>query len=202
VSELRTATALSATPRTQDSGGSELTLGETALVVAWNLKGDVAQPPFVAEVSRLFHLALPIVPHSASKSGTVRALWLGPTSWLLIAGGDPPRFDFTALRAAVNAVGGALFDLSASYAAYTLSGPRAPVLLAAGCPLDLHPRAFATGECRHTLYGQVPVLIEKRDNAPTFMMLVPRSYARDVRHALRLVAAQYGHELHAPAPLR
>ncbi|HEX8013061.1 MAG TPA: sarcosine oxidase subunit gamma family protein [Casimicrobiaceae bacterium] len=183
------------------AAGSGLTLREATIAAAWNVQGDPTQPAFVAEARRLFQLDLPTEPDTTAKSGALAALWLGPISWLLIAGGSSPLFDFMAKRDAVNAVGGALFDLSASRVAYTLSGARAPAVLATGCPLDFHPRAFAAGECRQSLYGHIGVLIDKRDETPTFTLLIPRSFARDAWHALCLTGAQYGYEVRPPAPL-
>ena len=131
----------------------------------------------------------------------ITALWLGPRSWLLIAGASP-LVDFTARRDALNAVGGALFDVSASRFAWTVSGPRATDVLAKGCPLDFHPRVFSAGTCAQSLLGHTNALFIKHDDAPTFTVIVARSYARDAWHALTASAAQYGIEVRAPAPYR
>ena len=102
----------------------------------------------------------------------------------------------------MNAAGGALFDVSASRVAWTMSGPRAADVLAKGCPLDFHPRAFAAGSCAQSVFGHVNALIDRRDDDPTFTMMVARSFARDVWHSLVGAAAQYGVDVGPPRPFR
>ena len=75
-------------------------------------------------------------------------------------------------------------------------------VLAKGCPLDFHPRAFTAGACAQSLFGHVNVLICKRDDIPTFTLMVARSLGRDVWHALCEAAAQYGYDLAKGALVR
>src|SRR5262249_33272761 len=142
----------------------------------------------------------PAVPNTTARSGALHALWLGPRSWLLLAGDPSALADLTARRDAFNAAGGALFDVSASRIAWTISGPHATDVLARGCPLDFHPGAFGVGACAQSLYGQVGILVVKRDDTPAFTLMVARSYARDVWHSLLVAAAPYGVAIGAPAP--
>jgi sarcosine oxidase subunit gamma len=102
-----------------------------------------------------------------------------------------PR-DFDTTREAINAAGGALFDVSASRIAWTIAGPRAATVLASGCPLDFHPRAFPACTCAQSVFGHVNVLVEKRDDSPAFVLMVARSFAS--------VAAQYGCDVLAARP--
>ena len=177
-----------------------LTIGELTIATAWNVQGDATQPDFFAEVRRLFDLALPTEPNTVVRSDALTALWLGPASWLLVAGGASSLTDFAAKRDALNRLSGALFDVSASRIAWALSGPHATDVLAKGCPLDFHPRAFAVGACAQSVHGQINVLIEKRDEAPTFTLMAPRSFARDIERTFAVVAAQYGFDVLAPRP--
>ena len=186
-------------------GPAQATLQEAAISAAWNLQGDPAKPAFAEAARSLLGTPLPVLSNTAAAGDAMTIAWLGPTSWLLIAGGaaapSHPLSAFNAKRDAINAAGGALFDVSASRVAWTLSGPRAADVLAKGCPLDFHPRAFAPGTCAQSLFGHVNVLIEKRDDATTFTVMVARSFARDVWHALCASAAQYGYEVLAPAAI-
>jgi sarcosine oxidase subunit gamma len=180
--------------------GTGVALAEATIAAAWNVQGDPARSPFVEEARRIFGVALPLAPNTSARRVGVAAHWLGPASWLLV-GGTPSSFGgYTAARDALNAAGAALFDVSASRVAWSLSGPHATDVLAKGCPLDLHPRAFAAGACAQSVYLHVNVLIEKRDDTPTFAVMVARSFARDVWHALCEASAQYGYEVRAPAP--
>ena len=180
--------------------GTGVALAEATIAAAWNVQGDPARSPLVEEARRLFGVALPVAPNTTACRAGVAALWLGPASWLVVGGAASSFGGYAAARDALNAAGAALFDVSASRVAWTLSGPHAADVLAKGCPLDLHPRAFAAGACAQSLYLHVNLLIEKRDDAPTFVVLIARSFARDVWRALSQASAQYGYEVRAPAP--
>jgi sarcosine oxidase subunit gamma len=177
-----------------------LTITGLAIATAWNVQGDATQPDFVDEARRLFDLALPSEPNTTARSDTLTALWLGPRSWLLVAVNPSTLTAFEAKRDALNQPGGALFDVSASRVAWALAGPRAADVLAKACPLDFQRRAFSVGACAQSVYGHVNVLIEKRDETPTFTVMVARSFARDVDRALGVVAAQYGFDVLAVRP--
>ena len=172
-----------------------ITLTEVPIAAAWNVQGDASRADFAEQVTRQFSIALPTVPNTTARGDALTAFWLGPRSWLLVA--EParsPLADFVKKRDALNAAGGALFDLSASRVVYRLAGARATDVLASGCPLDLHPSAFRSGDCAQSLFGRVNTLLYKSDDAPTFLIMVARSFARDVRQALCFSAAQYGHQ--------
>lgn len=167
-------------------------LTEFPIGAAWNVQGDVSRTDFMDQVARQFSIALPIVPNTTARGDALMAFWLGPRSWLLVAeSAGPPLADFVKKRDAMNAAGGALFDLTASRVAYRLAGSHATDALATGCPLDLHPRSFRAGECAQSLFGRVNALLYKSDDAPTFLIMVARSFARDVRQLLDLPAAQF-----------
>ena len=159
-----------------------ITFTDVPIAAAWNVQGDASRADFTDQVSRQFSIALPIVPNTTARNEALLAFWLGPRSWLLFAeSAGSPLANFIEKRDALNAARGALFDLSASRVAYRLAGKRATDVLATGCPLDLHPRAFRASHCAQSVFGRVNVLLYKSDDAPTFIILVARSFAHDVR---------------------
>jgi len=180
--------------------GTGVTFAEAMIATAWNVQGRVESGRFVDEVRARLDVTLPFAPNTIAKSDTVTALWLGPESWLLVSHNGAQRADFDACRAVVNAAGGALFDVSDARAAWTISGTHAGAVLAKGCPLDFHARAFRAGTCAQSLLGHVNALFVKDSDA--FTVMVARSFARDVWHALSRSAAQYGYEVLPPAPYR
>lgn len=192
----------STAPGHYGAAATGVTLAETSIVAAWNVQGDPARPPFADEVRRAFGVTLPQAPNTIIASDALTALWLGPTSWLLVAGGASPLVDFAAKRDAMNAQRGALFDLTASRVAWTVSGAHAATALATGCPLDFHPRVFVRDTCAQSVLGHINALIVKRDEAPTFIVMIARSFARDVWHALCRSAAPYGYDVLPPTPYR
>ena len=183
----------STTPGHYGAAGSALLLGEATITTAWNVQGDARSSSLNAEVRRIARVALPVAPNTTSKGEGVAALWLGPQSWLLIAAAAPTLGDFAQARNALNAAGGALFDVSASRIAYVVDGAQAPDVLAAGCPLDFHPRAFGAGQCRQSLYGRVPALYYRHAEPPACTMLVARSFARDIWQSLCVASAPHGY---------
>src|SRR4029079_16315092 len=80
-------------------------------------------------------------------------LWLGPRAWLHIASVSPGPLHLDTARRRITAAGGALFDLSASYVAWSICGALAGRVLNRSCPLDFHADAFATGQCAQSLLG-------------------------------------------------
>jgi sarcosine oxidase, subunit gamma len=162
---------------------------DAAIAAAWNLQGDLSRADLDEAVQHVLGIALPTIPNTTTRNRDVVALWLGPRSWLLLAESSTPRLDrFEETRDAINTVEGALFDVSASRVAFRVSGAHATSVLASSCPLDLHPRAFAAGACAQSVLGHVNALFYKEDEAPTFVVLVARSFARDVGQALRHAA--------------
>ena len=65
-----------------------------------------------------------------------------------------------------------------------------------------HALAFSVGACAQSVYGPVGLLVVKDDETPTFTLMVARSYARDVWHALLTAGMPYGVDIGAPTPYR
>ena len=183
-----------------------VTLAEIAIGNALNVQGDPDSASFLAEVQRRFAITVPLVPNTTTRDATWTALWLGPTSWLLIAEANSlpaaPHGEFSGQRDALNTVGGALFDVCASRVAFAVSGIHAGSALAESSPLDLHPRAFPAGSCAQSMLGRVNALLYKQDETPTFRLMVARSFARDAWRTLCVSAAQYGYDVVAPSAPR
>jgi sarcosine oxidase subunit gamma len=193
------------------SGSTGVALAEANFAAAWNVQGSVRSPDVATAARALFGWSLPAAPNTTSRVGALTALWIGPASWLLVATDVSALADFETKRDALNAAGGALFDVSASRVGWTIAGPAAATVLAKGCPLDFHDRVFGRGMCAQSVFGRVNALFYRRGLAPhsddqslqrssQFTMLVARSFARDAWRVLCLSAAQYGYEVLHPQP--
>jgi sarcosine oxidase subunit gamma len=194
VAESSTVTIGSTAPGRYGAGNSRLELGELTIHAAWNVQGKVDRPAFVDAVRRVFAVELSLKPNTTTRSDALTVFWLGPESWLLVAHDAPARFDFTTARDAINAAGGALFDVSAGRVAYAVGGYGAAALLARRCPLDFHQGAFPVEGCAQSLLGHVGALFYRRD-ADAFVAMVARSFARDAWHALCVSAAADGYDV-------
>ena len=194
------AQAVSSAPGHYGAAGTGVTFAEATIASAWNVQGRAERRPFLDEAQMRFGVSLPVDPNTIAKSDTVTALWLGPGSWLLVSRNGAPPGDFESSRAGLNATGGALFNVSDSRVAWTISGAHVATVLAKGCPLDFHPQVFRPGTCAQSLLGHIGALFVKE--AEELTLMVARSFARDVWHALTGAAAQYGYQVLPPAPYR
>ena len=157
---------------------------ELPLAAAANLRGS--GEAFVAGVAQAIGAPPPLEPNRFVEAGGITIAWLGPDEWLVI----DPAGDGPTLEARLHNVSeAAATDVTGNRVALRLSGPAARDLLAAGCSLDLHSRAFAAGQCAQTLLARTGVILLQRDDAPTFDLLVRRSFARYLRDWLASVAA-------------
>jgi len=184
----------------EDGGAAvpPITLGEISCAVAWNIRGDAAQSSFAGEAERLLGAPLPLEPNRGVRHAGKTLLWLGPRSWLFAGGTILPDHDFDATRIALNAAGGALFDVSASYVAWMIAGEGAVRVLNRGCPLDLHPSAFRVGQCAQSALGHINALLYKSDARPAFIVMVARSLAVDAWRDLCASATTDGYRIASP----
>jgi sarcosine oxidase subunit gamma len=179
-------------PDTQGANG--IALGEVSLAVAWNVRGDPANAAFALQAGRALGLPLPVEAMTSSRDEGAALLWLGPRSWLYVAGDSSQPGDFDAARRAINAAGGALFDVSSSYVAWRVTGVTAARALNRACPLDLHPRTFPSGGCVQSMLGHINALFHKPDDA-SFIVMVARSFADDAWHTLCEAASTDGYRI-------
>jgi sarcosine oxidase subunit gamma len=153
-----------------------------------NLRGNPGNDAFREAVEAGLGQTLPLEPNTIS-DGRHRVYWLGPDEWLITteAGSVPALVAdlekrFADMHTAVN-------DVSGGNVAFRLTGAGARDLLAKGCTLDLHPRAFAVGDCAQSGLGKTGALIGLVDDTPTFEVIVRRSFAgyleKWLRHAGR-----------------
>jgi sarcosine oxidase, subunit gamma len=128
-------------------------------------------------------------PGAATAADEVDVLWLGPDEWLLVG---PPgvRHEMAArLRRAIGAEHGCVVDTSAARTAILVAGSSARDILAHGCPLDLHPRAFPPGRCAGTLLARERVVLHARPDG--IVVLVRTSAARYLADWLLDAATEY-----------
>jgi len=102
--------------------------------------------------------ALPDHILASREEGGRAALKLGPDEWLLI--GDAAAGN--ALAAAIAGKPISLVELSSRNIGIGLAGPAIPVVLAAGCPLDLADAAFPVGMATRTVFGKAEIVLWRR----------------------------------------
>jgi len=138
--------------------------------------------------------ALPVTANTVTGSGDVSALWLGPDEWLVVGPqGTEADLEATLRRAFAHfdTSPASIVDVSANRTTIELAGPRARELLEAGCPIDLHPRAFGPGRCAQTVLAGANVIVWQTTAEPRYRLLVRPSFTAYV--AAWLLDAAAGH---------
>jgi sarcosine oxidase subunit gamma len=158
---------------TRATGGA-VSLAEAPFLAQLNLRLDLKSPAAEA-VGLELGVPLPTGP-GTSTSGELTVVWLGPDEWLVIGPPGSAGELEARLRSAIGAEHASVVDVSAQRTALVVAGPRARDLLALGCALDLHPRAFGEGSCAQTMLARAQVVLLGRESG-AFWVLVRASFA-------------------------
>ncbi|MEU6661922.1 sarcosine oxidase subunit gamma family protein [Streptomyces sp. NPDC046821] len=133
--------------------------------------------PAAAAVEASLGITLP-GPSRSEMAGDVKALWLGPDEWLLVAPEGQQDVLVEQLREAIGEEFATVTDVSAQRTTLALSGPLAREVLAQGCAIDLDGRVTPVGSCLTTLLAQAPVtLVVREESASSLWLLVRSSFA-------------------------
>ncbi|MET8248955.1 sarcosine oxidase subunit gamma family protein [Streptomyces sp. NPDC005202] len=161
---------------TRTSRGA-IRLAELPFLTQINVRLD-AKGAAADAVGLALDLPLPLEPNTAVRAGELTALWLGPDEWLLVGPPGGQRDLESRIREAVGDEPVSVTDVSAQRTTLLVAGPHARDLLAHGCPLDLHPRAFGAGRCAQTTLGRTQIVLVARDEPRAgFWVLVRASFA-------------------------
>jgi len=158
--------------------GEGIFLQERAFLGHLNLRCDARDGALASALERVLGCALPRTPNTFTTSAEgIKVLWLGPDEWLAVT--PEGREDGVAgdLRHAAGDGYAAVNELGSGQTVIELTGPRAREIIAKGCPLDLHPRAFGPGRCAQSRLARTLVTILQVDDAPRFELIVRRSFA-------------------------
>ena len=130
-------------------------------------------------------------PGYAVEGNGVSALWMQPDGWFLVA----PRAADGALAGAIKAScgdAGSVVDQSHGRRVISLSGERAPWVLAKSCRVDLHPAAFGPGRVASTQVFHLGATIHQRDDVPSFDIIVFSTFLTSFVESLTLAAEETG----------
>ena len=165
--------------------GASVTLAEMALCDMLNIRGNTADEGFVQAVQQATGLALPLVANTASLGEAGQVLWLGPDEWALKLPPSGPHYQHpspaeameAALRSALIGQHVSLVPVGHGFTTLTVQGAGAADLLARGCPLDFHPRAFAAGAVAQSHVAKAGATIVCLAAGTHFELTVRRSFA-------------------------
>ena len=145
-------------------------VGHAGAVARFLYRGDPAL------VDGAFGIELPTTPMRAAVNGTRAALWLGPDEWLLLASEGEGLSLNEALSGALRGHPASLVDVGHRQVGLVVAGPRADMLLNAGCPLDLDVAAFPAGMCTRTILAKAEIVLWRTADE-TFRLEASRSVA-------------------------
>jgi methylglutamate dehydrogenase subunit D len=115
-------------------------------------------------------------------------VWNGPERWLAISS---DRAIAARLSGELGRLA-AICDQSDALAILRIAGPKARAVLAKGCPIDLHPRAFRPGDAALTAIAHVGLHLWQVDEAPTFELAIPSSMAGSFARWLSASMSEFG----------
>jgi sarcosine oxidase subunit gamma len=175
--------------------GAQLRLLERPFRAKVGLRGgpDVAR---AAESALGFEL-----PMSVGETGSgpgVHAFWIGPGDWIIVAEPGMEGQIAAGLRGACRGLHHAVIDISERMTTICLEGTPLRQVLAAGCPLDLHPRAFQPGMVLQSHLGKANVILHYvagNADRPFVDLYTNRSFADYVWKYLEVAAREFGYEI-------
>ena len=170
-----------------------------SLVAGWradlsivNLRGNAEETAFREGAASALGVALPLKPCTISENSLVRVAWVGPDDWFIVGPSGQAEAIALRLREALSGMHHAVTDVSSGYTVLHLSGRPVRDVLAQGCPLDLHPRAFKRGACAGSHFFKASMWLWQTDEAPVYELLVVRSYMDYVWLMLERACAECG----------
>ena len=123
-------------------------------------------------------------------AGAIAFLGAGPNRWLAISESGTAAFADD-LEAALDGVASVIAQTD-GLAVLRIAGPRARDAFAKGLSIDLDPGAFAVDDVASSILAHIAVTIWRTDDASSYEVVVPRSFASDFWHWLAESAAEFG----------
>jgi sarcosine oxidase, subunit gamma len=157
-----------------------------------NLRGNPEEATFREGAASALGVALPSKPCTTTETDVIRVVWAGPDDWFIIGPPGQAELMVLQLREALSSLHHAVTDVSSGYALLHLSGVPVRDVLAQGCPLDLHPRAFQRNACAGSHFFKASVWLWQSDEGRAYELLVLRSFMDYVWLMLERACAECG----------
>lgn len=132
-----------------------------------------------AELSEKAETVLGVsLPHSGKSTlaWPKRLIWVGPGQWLAMWPAAEVENRVSDLAKPLSGVA-SVTDQSDSRVVLDVWGDKVRDVLSKGIMVDLHPRAFRTGDTATTLAVHIGIQVVQLDDKPVYRLMVPRSYA-------------------------
>jgi methylglutamate dehydrogenase subunit D len=179
---------------TRDPGVVVSEVRDAGLATVTARKGRRAE--LIEAARSAFGVDLPVTPRWV-EGPEIIFIWSGPDQWLAYKSAAPAG-GMEALLAPSLANLASVVDQSHGRTILRVTGPNVRDALAKGVTVDLHPRAFKTGDTAATLVSHIAVQLWQIDDRPTYEFAVARGFAQSFWHWLEASAAEFGLEFVAP----
>jgi sarcosine oxidase, subunit gamma len=157
--------------------GNGIVIAERPPLACVNLRGNGRDNKFARAVAGVIDLPLPLDPNTSVAGLLATAMWLGPDEWLISSETQSGEALSANLHKALEGMHAAVTEVGHGRVVITLSGANARAVLAKGCSIDLHQRAFQPSGCAQTLLAKLSVLIHQRSVDPVYDVFVARSFS-------------------------
>lgn len=171
------AVAISPLARTAAYESDAVSFREVPLAGKITLRGDAGDPAFADATAKVLGTALPTEPLSSVTAGELTVFWIAYDEWMIWTPVDGQLALMADLAAAFGDTHHALVDISDYYTILRVEGPKSRDLLAKGCHLDLHERAFAEGQGAGTLFAHATIFVT-RPEGDRFDVMIRWSFAQ------------------------
>jgi sarcosine oxidase subunit gamma len=145
---------------------------------------------FASAVQQTLGVNIPATSPGTAKSDDLTALWMGPDRWWLVAEG-PVLPSVNELHQKLTAFNAAVVEVGDAFVAVKIAGPKSRDVLAKGCTIDLHPRAFKTGSVVQTNLAKAQIALYQLDET-TYQIFARRSFAEYLWTWLEDAGIEYG----------
>ena len=154
-----------------------VTIKEVPFLGYLTLRGNSADPLFVAGVAQALGIELPVAPLTLNQhpSNDSSIQWISPDEWLVVV---PRGSEYEAEMALRSELSGhyAVVNISGGQTLLRLSGEQALEVLYKSTPYDLHPRHFVVGKAITTNFAKATAVI-RRPSEDVWELIIRRSFA-------------------------
>jgi len=153
-----------------------VTIRELPLAGKVTLRGNADNPAFASAAKTVLGVNLPVTPLGSAEAGETRVFWKAFDEWLIWTAPGAENALIAALLDALKGLRHAVVDVSDYYTILRIEGSNSRTLLSKGCVIDLHPRAFASGQATGTGFHHATIFITK-NNEESFDVMIRWSFA-------------------------
>ena len=175
--------------RAQSAGENGIHLTVLPVPQIIELRGNWSKS-FASAVHQTLGVNIPAVSPGTAKGDGLTVFWMGPDRWWLV-GDDAALPSINELRQRLAAFNAAAVEIGDAFVAIEIAGQKARDVLAKGCTIDLHPRAFESGSVVQSNLAKAQITLYQFDEM-AYRIFARRSFAEYLWTWLEDAGIEYG----------